>query len=55
MRAATGFAFDAPADVPLTADPTAEELDLLRGPVCDEMVETYPAFCGRGLGRGRRP
>jgi glutaconate CoA-transferase subunit B len=26
-------------------------LALLRGPVCDEMVETYPEFCARVWGR----
>jgi hypothetical protein len=27
------------------------ELALLRGPVCDEMLETYPEFCARVFGR----
>ncbi|MBU6496946.1 MAG: CoA synthetase [Rhodospirillales bacterium] len=44
IRAATGFAYDG-ADAPVTADPTEEELALLRGPVCDEMLATYPQFC----------
>jgi len=50
VRAATGFDYDESgdgADVPSTADPTAEQLALLRGPVCDEMLETYPEFCSR--------
>jgi len=47
VRAATGFDYDAPADPPLTADPTQAELGLLRGPIRDEMVETYPEFCRR--------
>jgi glutaconate CoA-transferase subunit B len=51
IRAATGFDFDAPADIPATPDPTAEELALLRGPVCDEMLETYPDFCARVFAR----
>jgi glutaconate CoA-transferase, subunit B len=51
VRAATGFDFDVPDQVPVTPDPSAAELDLLRGPVCDEMVETYPAFCGTVWGR----
>lgn len=51
IRAATGFEFDAPADIPATPDPTPEELALLRGPVCDEMVETYPDFCARVFSR----
>jgi glutaconate CoA-transferase, subunit B len=51
VRAATGFEFDIPDLVPVTPDPSPRELDLLRGPVCDEMVETYPAFCGTVWGR----
>ncbi len=51
IRAATGFSFDVPAEVPETPAPTAEELALLRGAVCDEMLETYPEFCARVFGR----
>ncbi|MBX9594672.1 MAG: CoA synthetase [Roseomonas sp.] len=51
IRAATGFDFDVPADIPATPDPTPEELALLRGPVCDEMLETYPEFCARVFSR----
>lgn len=51
VRDATGFAFDVTGDVPYTPDPTAEELALLRGPICDEMLETYPEFCARVFGR----
>ncbi len=51
VRAQTGFAFDCEDAVPETPDPTAEELALLRGPVCDEMLETYPEFCARVWGR----
>jgi glutaconate CoA-transferase subunit B len=51
IRAATGFDYDAPASVPATADPTPEQLALLRGPVCDEMLETYPEFCARVFAR----
>ncbi len=51
VRAATGFDFDSPGEVPITADPASKELDLLRGAVCDEMRETYPAFCGAVWGR----
>jgi glutaconate CoA-transferase subunit B len=47
IRAATGFSFDVPDQVPETAAPTDAELALLRGPVCDEMTETYPEFCAR--------
>ena len=46
IRAATGFNYDR-ADAPPTADPTAEQLALLRGPVCAEMLDTYPEFCAR--------
>jgi glutaconate CoA-transferase subunit B len=53
VRAATGFGFDAPDAVPATPDPSEAELALLRGRVCDEMVETYPEFCARVWGRGR--
>ncbi|MGK7869747.1 CoA-transferase [Falsiroseomonas sp. E2-1-a20] len=51
IRAATGFDFDATDDVPQTPDPTPGELALLRGPVCDEMLETYPEFCARVFDR----
>lgn len=47
VRASTGFDYDEPADVPATPDPTDQQLALLRGPVCDEMLETYPDFCAR--------
>ncbi|MGI9128825.1 MAG: CoA-transferase [Roseomonas sp.] len=51
VRDATGFTFDVAGDVPFTPDPTPEELALLRGPICDEMMETYPEFCTRVFGR----
>jgi glutaconate CoA-transferase subunit B len=52
VRVATGFAFDAAAGgVPETPGPTEGELALLRGPVCDEMLQTYPEFCARVFGR----
>ena len=50
VRGATGFDFDA-GDPPETAPPTDAELALLRGPVADEMLETYPEFCARVFGR----
>ncbi|HEX5325257.1 MAG TPA: CoA-transferase [Acetobacteraceae bacterium] len=51
VRAATGFDYDAPAMVPETPPPTPDELAALRGPVCEQMLETYPEFCGRVWGR----
>jgi len=51
VRDATGFDFDVAGEIPATPDPTAAELALLRGTVCDEMVETYPEFCARVWGR----
>ncbi len=50
VRVATGFDYDG-SDAPPTPDPTAEQLALLRGPVCDEMLGTYPEFCSRVWGR----
>lgn len=46
IRAATGFDYDE-ADAPETPPPTADELELLRGPVRAEMAATYPEFCAR--------
>jgi len=51
VRAATGFGFDAGGSVPTTPEPTEAELALLRGPVCDAMIGTYPEFCARVFGR----
>jgi glutaconate CoA-transferase subunit B len=51
VRDATGFDYDAAPDVPVTPDPTAEQLALLRGTVCDQMLSTYPEFCRRVWGR----
>ncbi len=46
VLAATGFDYDG-SDAPLTLDPTPDQLALLRGPVCAEMLDTYPEFCAR--------
>jgi glutaconate CoA-transferase subunit B len=46
VRANTGFDYDEPADVPMTAEPDAETLALLRGRVTSELAETYPQFAG---------
>lgn len=51
IRAATGFAFDIPAELAATPPPTEAERQLLRGPVADRMLETYPEFCARVFGR----
>ena len=51
MRAATGFDYDEPDEVSATPEPSAEELALLRGPVRDEMLDSYPEFCARVFDR----
>jgi glutaconate CoA-transferase subunit B len=51
IRENTGFDYDEPAEIPETPDPTPRELTLLRGKVCDDMLEAYPAFCRRVWGR----
>ncbi len=43
----TGFDFDAADAVPETPSPTAGQLQLLRGPIADEIGKTYPAFASR--------
>jgi glutaconate CoA-transferase subunit B len=47
VRASTGFDYDAPAIVPPTPAPTAEELALMRGPVSRVIAENYPGFARR--------
>jgi glutaconate CoA-transferase subunit B len=47
VRAATGFDYDTDDATPVTPEPGAEALALLRGPVAAEMRETYPEFCAR--------
>jgi glutaconate CoA-transferase subunit B len=44
VRAATGFDYDAPADVPETASPDSAMLAVLRGRVRSELAESYPHF-----------
>ncbi len=44
VRAATGFDYSTPTDVPVTAALPADELALLRTRVAAEIAETYPAF-----------
>jgi glutaconate CoA-transferase, subunit B len=50
IRAETGFSFDAPAEVPLTPPPGAEDLALLRGPVATAIGADYPDFAKRVWG-----
>ncbi len=47
IRAATGFDFDCPSEVPQTPEPKIEELEALRGPVAAKMRGDYPEFCRR--------
>jgi len=47
IRAATGFEYDVAEPITETADPTPEELRLLRGPVAAAIGSTYPAFTAR--------
>ena len=44
---ATGFTFDHDDTPPLTPEPNAATLSLLRGRVLDELSETYPAFAAQ--------
>ncbi len=47
VLANTGCALPVPPGVGVTPPPTPEELALLRGPVLDELADTYPAFVAR--------
>jgi glutaconate CoA-transferase subunit B len=51
VRDATGFDYASPDEVPETPPPGDDDLALLRGPVCDEMLATYPEFCRKVWGR----
>jgi glutaconate CoA-transferase, subunit B len=51
IRAVTGFEYDG-GEPETTAPPTAEDLDLLRGPVAKEMAENYPEFARRVWNKG---
>jgi glutaconate CoA-transferase subunit B len=44
VRAATGFDYDAPANLPQTPEPDIATLALLRGRVRSELAESYPQF-----------
>lgn len=50
VRSQTGFEYDSPPQVPRTAEPSDEELALLRGPVAREMGANYPDFANRVWG-----
>jgi glutaconate CoA-transferase subunit B len=46
----TGFDYDAPDDVPITALPTTETLRLMREVVAQELAEVYPQFAASVFG-----
>jgi glutaconate CoA-transferase, subunit B len=46
----TGFQFDRPARVPVTAAPDPDWLSLIRGCVAAEVAQTYPDFAAAKLG-----
>jgi glutaconate CoA-transferase, subunit B len=46
----TGFEFDRPPDVPVTPQPSAETLRLMRQVVAPELAEVYPQFAARVFG-----
>jgi glutaconate CoA-transferase subunit B len=50
VREATGFDYDAPAAVPVTAPLEPDRLALLRGEVARQVAETYPAFARKVWG-----
>lgn len=47
IREHTGFDYDVSPALQQTAEPSAEELDVLRGPVRNAIAMNYPAFAGR--------
>lgn len=47
VRANTGFDYDAPPVVPVTPEPDAASLELMRGPVATEIAANYPEFAKR--------
>ena len=54
IRAATGFAYDEPDEVPATPPPDAATLALLRGDIARTIADTYPAFAAATWGVGGR-
>jgi glutaconate CoA-transferase, subunit B len=51
----TGFDFDRPAEIPVTAAPSAETLRLLRSDVAPMLAEVYPQFASRVFGIAPSP
>jgi glutaconate CoA-transferase subunit B len=49
----TGFAYEQPATVAVTAAPSAETLRLIRQVVAPELAEVYPLFAARIFGTGK--
>jgi glutaconate CoA-transferase subunit B len=52
VGANTGFDFDRPAHVPVTASPSAETLRLMRETIAPELAEVYPQFAAAVFGDG---
>ena len=52
VRAATGFAFDTPAEVPETPPPEPGRLALIREIVRERVAETYPEFAATRIAAG---
>lgn len=50
IRSQTGFDYDCQEKTPLTPEPTAEDLALLRGPVAKLIAADYPEFAKRVWG-----
>ena len=50
IRPQTGFDYDSQEKTPLTPEPTAEDLALLRGPVAKLIAADYPDFAKRVWG-----
>jgi glutaconate CoA-transferase subunit B len=51
----TGFDFDRPSEVPVTAPPSAETLRLMRETVAKQLAEVYPQFTQRVFGVSLSP
>jgi hypothetical protein len=49
VRKHTGFSFEVPDSVEVTATPTESELELIRGPVRDALSKAYPEFARKHL------